>query len=559
MKPMKLVIIGGVAGGASCAVRARRLNENAEIIIFERGPYVSFANCGLPYYVGNVIKEEAQLLVASPELFFEWFNIEVRTESRVTVINRDNQTVAVEDTETGEIYTESYDRLVLSPGAQPIRPPLPGIDQEGIYTLRNIPDTKAIMANLARQYTKKAAVIGGGFIGLEMAENLNTRGVDVTIIEMLQQVMPPLDAEMAIPVQEHLRRHNISLKLGRAVTGFEKLDDGTIDVCLVDGEKFNVDLVILAIGIRPEVELARDAGLEIGKFGGIVVNDRMQTADPKIWAVGDAVETRHFITGEKILLPLAGPANRQGRFAADCIMEIIPEETKFRGVQATSVCGVVGLTVASTGLNEKTLKTIVDSGASPSYEKIYLHPENHAGYYPGSQTITMKLLFSRDDGTILGAQAVGMAGVEKRIDVIAMAIQKHGTVFDLAEAELCYAPQYGSAKDPVNMAGMIAGNVLQELAEVRHWENLGDTDALILDVRERGEHARGRVPGSVNIPLGELRRRLNELPKDREIWSHCYVGQRSYYASRILKQHGFRAANISGGYMMYELVNKTQR
>jgi NADPH-dependent 2,4-dienoyl-CoA reductase/sulfur reductase-like enzyme/rhodanese-related sulfurtransferase len=540
----RILVVGGVAGGASCAARVRRLSEEAEIIIFDRGPYVSFANCGLPYYVGNVIHDEKKLLVASAELFKTRFRIDVRTENEVLAIDRGQSEIEVKRLATGEVYREKYDALVLAPGAAPIRPAIPGIDLPGIFVLRTIPDSRRIRSWIEGRKIERAVVVGGGLVGLEMSENLASRGIQVTVVEMLDQVLPPFDPEMAEPVQEHLRQNGVSLHLLDAVARFVQTSDGGLEVQTRSGAKFPADLVILSIGVRPETKLAKDADLAIGQRGGIRVDDAMRTSDPRIWAVGDAVETRDVITGEWSVVPLAGPANRQGRVAAD---SICGRPAHFRGVQSTAVCGLFGLTMATTGANEKTLRR-----AGQSYERIYLHPGHHVGYYPGAKPIHMKVLFSAQDGRVLGAQAVGQEGVEKRIDVIAMAIQKNATVFDLEEAELCYAPQFGAAKDPVNMAGMIAGNVLRGDVPMALWEELPATHAMVVDVREPSEFSSGHIEGAVNIPLPQIRDRLHELQPDREIWLYCGVGQRSYYALRILRQHGFNVRNLSGGFKTYE-------
>ncbi|MBI4971678.1 MAG: FAD-dependent oxidoreductase, partial [Candidatus Omnitrophica bacterium] len=449
---MKLLIVGGVAGGASCAARARRNSEEAEIILFDRGQFVSFANCGLPYFVGNVIKDENKLLVATPELFKERFNIQVRLESDVLSIDRKNKKIEVKDLKSGEIYWESYDALVLSPGAAPIRPPLPGIDFAGIFALRTIPDSRNIRQWITEKDAKNAVIIGGGFIGLEMAENLVHAGLHVSILEMQSQVLPPFDAEMVSELHGHLREKGVKLFLGDALTGFESGADGKITVLSKQGLKLKTDLVILSIGVKPETQLAKTSGLEIGERGGIRVSEFMKTSDPNIWAVGDAVEKSDFLLQEWTTVPLAGPANRQGRIAAD---NIFGHGAKFRGIQATAVCKVFNQVAAITGASEKILRR-----AGKSYEKVYLHPGHHAAYYPNAKPIHLKLLFSPEDGKVLGAQAIGEEGVEKRIDVIAMAIQMKATVFDLEEAELSYAPQFGAAKDPVNVAGMIASNSL---------------------------------------------------------------------------------------------------
>ena len=553
----KLLIIGGVAGGASCAARARRLDENAEIIVFERGPFISFANCGLPYHIGKVIPRERSLIVASPEMFKRQLNIEVRTYNNVKYIDRKNKEIEVENLETGEVYKENYDTLVLSPGAAPLKPGIEGIDLPGIFPLRTIPDMRKIIDWIETRKVKKAAVVGGGFIGLEMTENLKILGIDVSIIEMLPQVMPFLDPEITALIHDHLKAEGISLLLGSPVIGFKQDDSGMITVILKSDRTVSADLIILAIGVRPETELAKTAGLTLGKLGGILVDDQMRTSDEHIYAVGDAVEIKNFVTDAQSLIPLAGPANRQGRIAADVIMgNNTFKPSRFRGSQATMVCGVLGLTIAASGISEKTLSKLEKDGNCPPYEKIYLTPSHYAGYYPGAKPITMKLIFSTENGRILGIQAVGKEGVEKRIDVIATAIQHNGTVFDLEEAELCYAPQYGSAKDPVNIAGMIASNLLRGHTSVVHWEDLSESDAYLLDVRDPFEFRKGHVEDAVHIPLAALRSRIQDLPKDREIWIYCFEGKRSYFALRILKQYGFEARNVSGGYLMYLAVKQ---
>ncbi|MEY3867310.1 MAG: FAD-dependent oxidoreductase [Microcoleaceae cyanobacterium] len=548
-KKKRILIIGGVAGGASCAARARRLSETAEIIMFDRGGFVSFANCGLPYYIGDVITDEKKLLVANVELFKNRFNIEVRLENEVLEIDRKKSEIVVKNLKTNQIYREHYDALVLSPGASPIRPPLPGIDLPGIFSLRTIPDSRRIREWIVTQNVKNAVVVGGGFIGLEMTENLVHRGIKVTLLEMLPQVMPPFDIEMVEPVHEYLREKGVELFLGDGVTGFEtnnEANNSGLIVSTQSGKKHTTDLVILALGVRPDIQLAKNADLEIGERGGIRVNKKMRTNDKKIWAVGDAVEVQDFVTKEWTLIPLAGPANRQGRIAADAIFG---RTSQFRGTQGTSVCGIFDLIIASTGASEKTLKRL-----GIDYEKVYLHPAHHVGYYPGAKPIDLKLLFSPKDGKILGAQAIGEAGVEKRIDVIAMAIQTRATIFDLEQAELCYSPQFGAAKDPVNFAGMIAGNALRGDAPLTQWDYLPTEDAVILDVREVSEFEGGHVVGAVNIPLPKLRDRVDELPKDREIWVYCQVGQRAYYATRILRLNGFNAKNITGGFKTYQTL-----
>lgn len=544
----RILIVGGVAGGASCAARARRLSEAAEIIIFDRGQFVSFANCGLPYYVGDVILDEKKLLVANADLFQERFNIQVRLEHDVVDIDPAAQTIQVKNLQTGEMLTEPYDALVLSPGAAPIRPPLPGLDLPGIFALRTIPDSRRIRAWIDVHQVNRAVVVGGGFIGMEMSENLVHRGIDVTLLEKLPQVMPPFDPEMMTTVHRHLQEQGINLCLGNGVKGFGSDGDDGLIVQTETGEEFPADIVILAIGVRPETTLARQAGLQLGDRGGIRVNAQMQTSDPHIWAVGDAVEVQDFVTKEWTLIPLAGPANRQGRTAADAIMG---RDTEFRGVQGTSVCGIFDMTVACTGASEKTLKR-----AGIPYDKVYLHPGHHVGYFPGAHPIDIKLLYAPDDGRILGAQAVGYEGTEKRIDVVAIALQAGLTVFDLEAVELCYAPQFGAAKDPVNFAGMIAANALRGDAPIVYWENLVADQVILLDVRGRDEFEAGHVPGTVNIPLSELRDRLVELPKHQDIWVYCQVGQRAYYATRALRQFGYNAYNLTGGYKTQQALEQ---
>jgi NADPH-dependent 2,4-dienoyl-CoA reductase/sulfur reductase-like enzyme/rhodanese-related sulfurtransferase len=539
----RILIVGGVAGGASCATRARRLNEEAEIIIFERGSYVSFANCGLPYHVGGVISDETNLIVAGTELFKKRFNIEVRLQSEVVAIYREARELEVRALLTGKLYREKYDALVLAPGAAPIRPPLPGVELPGIFVLRTIPDGRRIRDWIERVQPETAVIVGGGFIGLEMAENLATRGIKVTVLEMLEQLLPPLDPEMAAPIGEHLEAKGVKVSLGDRVAGFLTRKPRGLEVVLSSGAKHAADLVILAMGVRPENELAKTAGLELGDRGGIRIDEQMRTSDPNIWAVGDAVEVRDAVTGVWALMPLAGPANRQGRAAADAICG---HKTLFRGVQGSAICEVFGLVAAMTGASEKALKR---AGIS-DFEKVYLHPQQHAAYFPGARRIHLKLLYRNSDGAILGAQAIGHEGVDKRIDVISMAIQKGGTVFDLEEAELCYAPQFGSAKDPVNMAGMIAANSLRDGLRNVSWENVNE-ESLLLDVREPEEFNKGHAEGATNIPLAELRQRLQELPRLKAIRVYCGVGQRAYNAVRMLRQKGFRVKNLSGGYETY--------
>lgn len=548
----RIVIVGGVAGGASAAARARRLSEESEIVILERGPHVSFANCGLPYHIGEVIPEEEKLLVATPDLLRKRFAIDVRIENEVIEIDREKREVEVRDLRNGTTYRDRYTDLILSPGASPIRPNVAGVELPGIFLLRTIPDGRRIRAWIAEKKARRAVVVGAGFIGLEMAENLVRRGLEVTVLECADQVMPPIDAEMAVWIEEHLVAKGVRLRLGDGVSGFESATGGGLLVRTQSKSAIESDIVVVGVGVRPEVDLALRAGLDIGGSGGILVDEQMRTSDPSIFAVGDAVEVRDAVTGAGILVPLAGPANRQGRVAADAVFG---RPSRFRGVQGTAVCGVFDLTVACTGASEKALRRAGVSG----YEAIYLHPSHHAGYYPGAKPIHLKLVFRREDGRILGAQAVGEEGVARRIDVISMALQKGGTVFDLEEAELCYAPQYGAARDPVNHAGMIAANVVRGDHPIARWDDAEKEGVFLLDVRDPTEYQTGYAPGAVNIPLGELRDRIGEVPRDREIWLYCGVGQRSYYATRILLERGWRARNLSGGLQTYRVCRAKRR
>lgn len=545
-----VVIVGGVAGGASCAARLRRQIEHLPIVMLERGPYVSFANCGLPYYVGNLVEDEKSLLLADETLFRDRFNVDVRTHQEVVAIDRQQRRIKVRRNADGTIYTLDYDKLVLSPGARPIRPPLPGVDLPGIFAIRTVPDSRTIRQWIVDQQVKSAVVIGGGFIGLEMTENLVRRGIGVTVIERDAQVMPPLDAEMTYPVREELERNGVHLLLGDSVAAFKRRGD-QIRVKTTYGQKVVADLVILAIGVQPESELAREAGLKVGARGHILVDTNLRTSDPHIFALGDAIEVRHIVTGKKTALPLAGPANRQGRIVADMIAG---RGRHFRGVQGTAVCGVFDLTLALTGASEKALQgTDIDCGV------VYAHPNHHVSYYPGATPIFLKLLYDKSDGRVLGAQAVGKAGVARRIDVIAMAIQMKATVFDLEESELCYAPQYGAAKDPVNIIGMIAANVMRGDLKITPWRDVARDGAVVLDVRDDDEIACKPIQGEMHIPINQLRNRMNELPKDRPIHICCAVGARAYNASRLLVQHGFDASLLSGGAETWFCVEKGNR
>ncbi len=541
---MKVLIVGGVAGGASAATRLRRLDEKAEIILFEKGPYISYANCGLPYYIGGEIKERENLLVTKPALLRGRFGIDVRTDSEVVSIDRRAKTVAVQNHQTGETYTESYDKLLLSPGASPKKPDWEGVNLPGIFTIRNVPDTCAVDDFIRETGAKRAAVVGGGFIGVEMAENLTARGLSVTLMEYQEQVLPPLDPEMAAIVHTHLRQNGVNLALGTAVSGFEKAGTGIL-VKTGKGD-LETDLVILSVGVAPDSGLAKEAGLELGIGGSIAVNDNYQTSDPDIYAVGDAIQVRSRLTGQDTLLPLAGPANRQGRAAAESILGRKPSHS--RDVLGSSILKVFQLTAAGTGLNEKQLKA-----AGIPYLKTYTHPASHAGYYPGGTPMSLKLLFG-PDGKVFGAQAVGQDGVDKRMDVLATVIRLGGTVYDLQDLELCYAPPYSSAKDPVNMLGFTAANLLNGDMKDFYCEDLAGLDldkVFLLDCRTPAEFAMGTIPGAVNIPLDELRNRLEELPKDKPVYEFCQVGLRGYIAYRILTQHGFEVYNLSGGYKSY--------
>jgi NADPH-dependent 2,4-dienoyl-CoA reductase/sulfur reductase-like enzyme/rhodanese-related sulfurtransferase len=544
---MKLLIVGGVAGGASAAARARRLSEDAHIVLFERGPDVSFANCGLPYYLGGEISERDKLLVVNPERLRTRYKLDVRVRTSVEAIDRAAKKVRVRDLASGREYEEGYDKLILAPGAAPIRPPLPGIDLPGIFTLRNLQDMDRIQVTLD-QGVRQAVVVGAGFIGLELVENLARRGVTTTVVELQDQVLPPFDKEMTTPIAEHLVAKGVTLLLGHSAEGFEQGPGGLV-VRLKSGQRFPAQLVVLGVGVRPENKLAVAAGLELGPRGGIRVNEHLQTSDPDIYAVGDAIEVKDFVTGEPTQVPLAGPANRQGRIAAD---HIFGRDARYRGTQGTAIVRVFERTAALTGASEKMLRR-----AKRPYRKVYVHPTHHAGYYPGAEAMTLKLLFDPETGKVLGAQAVGGAGVDKRIDVLAVAIQAGMTVFDLEEMELAYSPQYGSAKDPINMAGFVAGGLLRgEHPQV-------DVEAVLaappgghpflVDVRTPQEFTAGHLPEAVNIPVDELRSRQGELPQGREIAVYCQVGQRGYLATRILRQAGFPVVNVAGGYKTYRL------
>ena len=551
MSDKRIVVVGGVAGGASAAARARRLSESAEIVVFERGPDVSFANCGLPYYVGGEITEREDLLLHTPDSLKSRFNLDVRVRTEVVAIDRDNRRVKAREMDGSKEYEQPYDALVLAPGASPLTPPIPGIDRPGHFTVRNVPDVDRIMAWLKERGPARAVVVGGGYIGLEMAEQLHHRGLSVTVVEALDQVMAPLDADMAAWVHLELLRNGVELRLADPVSGFERPANDeraqTSVVLLQSGQRLPADLVVLGLGVRPETDLARNAGLEIGASGGIRVDERMRTSDPAIWAVGDAVEVSDFVTGEPALIPLAGPANRQGRIAAD---NIFGRNSKYTGTLGTSVLRVFGLTAGCVGTNEKILRRL-----GLPWQALYLHPFSHASYYPGATPVSIKILFAPDTGKLLGAAVLGQNGVDKRLDVLATALKAGMTVNDLAELELAYAPPFGSAKDPVNLAGMAAQNVLAGDVQLAQWSDLAKLDrdrTVVLDVRSDQERQGGSIPDSLHIPLPQLRARLGELPRDKEIIVHCASGQRSYYACRTLNQRGFRTRNLAGSYRTWK-------
>ncbi len=537
----KLVIIGGVAGGASTAARARRLSEDAEIIMFERGDYISFANCGLPYHIGGDIPERSRLLVQTPEALNQRFRIDVRINTEVTAIDRLQKIVTAKNLKTGEEYTEPYDELVLSPGAEPFRPAFEGANAKNVFTLRSMNDMDYINDVLHKEKPSRAVVVGGGYIGLEVTEALKKRGLDVVLVELESQVMITADPEMAAPIKQQLALHGIDLRLNISVTGIKEQDDG-LTVQLSNGETVDCGLVVMSVGVRPETTLAKQADLTVGERGGIVVDDHMRTSDPDIYAVGDAVEVRDFTGGHKTAIPLAGPANRQGRIAAD---NIFGRDSAYRDTQGTAICKVFDLSIGMTGMNEKSLKRV-----KMPYEKVYVHPANHASYYPGASPISFKLIFEPESGKILGAQAVGQEGIDKRIDVIAVAMRGGLTVYDLEHLELSYAPPYGSAKDPVNYAGFVAANALRGDVKLCHYEDVANPadNQYILDVRTKEETQSGTIPGAHNIPVDELRDRLDELPRNKEILVSCQVGLRGYIACRILSQSGFKCRNLTGGF-----------
>ena len=547
----KIIIVGGVAGGASTAARLRRLDEHAEIIMFEKGEFISFANCGLPYYIGETINEREKLIVQTVEVMGSKFNLDIRNLSEVTKINRKNKTVSVKNYNTGETYKENYDVLVLSPGAKPIKPHIKGINEcDNLFTLRNIPDTDKIKAYVDNNKPKHAVVVGGGFIGLEMAENLCDRGIKLTLVEASEQVMAPLDVEMASIIHDHLIDKGVELILKDGVKSFS--DNGK-KVVLSSGKEIETDMIILSIGVKPESLIAKEAGLKLNERGAIVVDNHMKTSDKNIYALGDAVEVTDFVNKKPTMIPLAWPANRQGRLVAD---NICGKDVAYKGTLGSSVAKVFDYTVATTGNNEKTLKKL-----GIDYKVVHIHPSSHAGYYPGSFPISIKMTFDSNTGEIFGAQGVGIDGVEKRIDVLATAIKGGLTVFDLQDVETCYAPPYNSAKDPVNMLGYYASNIIDDMVDTIQWhevESVVSSDGIIIDVREEFELIAGQIQNSINIPLGQLRDRLEEIPKNKKLYITCRVGHRGYIACRILEQYGFKCANIDGGVTTYLAVKRAE-
>ena len=548
---MKVVIVGGVAGGATAAARIRRLDEQAEIVVFERSAYISYANCGLPYYIGGVIEDAGELTLQTPESFFARFRVQMKVLHEVTAIHPDRKTVSVTNLQTGERFEESYDKLLLSPGAKPTQPRFPGADSDRLFTLRTVEDTLRIRAYIDEHHPRSAVLAGGGFIGLELAENLRELGMDVTIVQKPMHLMTPFDADMAALIHGEMRRHGVKLALGHTVEGFAQRDGG-MDVLLQDAAPLHADMVILAIGVTPDTALAKEAGLELGVRGSIVVNDRMETSVPDIYAVGDAVQVRHFVTGQDALIALAGPANKQGRIAAD---NICGGDSRYTGSQGSSVLKVFDMTAALTGLNETQA-----AAAGLDADSVILSPMSHAGYYPGGRVMTMKVVFEKETYRLLGAQIVGFEGVDKRIDVLATAIRAGMKATELKDLELAYAPPYSSAKDPVNMAGFMVDNIARGL--LRQW-HLADADSLprdgsvtLLDTRTPGEYSAGHIEGFINIPVDDLRERLHELDRTKPVYVICQSGLRSYIACRILAGHGFDCYNFSGGYRFYATVTQ---
>lgn len=546
---MKVVMIGGVAGGATAAARIRRLDEKAEVVVFERSGYVSYANCGLPYYIGGVIEDPAELTLQTPESFWRRFRIDMRVHHEVTAIHPERKTVTVRNLDSGEEFEESYDKLLLAPGAKPTQPELPGVGLDKLFTLRTVEDTLRIREFVKREKPKSAILAGGGFISLELAENLREMGMAVTIVQRPKQLLNPLDADMASFLHAKMREKGINLMLGHSVEGFEESDAG-VDVLLKGENPLHADMVVLAIGVSPENHLAKDAGLELGIKGAIVVNARMETSVPDIYAVGDAVQVKHYITGQDAVISLAGPANKQGRIAAD---NICGGSSVYLGSQGSSILKMFDLTIATTGINEQTAKK-----AGIDCDKVVLSPMSHAGYYPGGQVMTMKVVFEKGTYRLLGAQIVGYEGVDKRIDVLATAMHAGLSALQLKDLDLAYAPPYSSAKDPVNMAGFMIENLAHGMVKQFHWDEIDDLprdgNVTLLDTRTAAEYAGGYADGFINIPLDELRERLNEIPADKPVYVMCQSALRSYLACRILSQNGYDCYNFSGGYRFYASI-----
>lgn len=546
---MKVVIIGGVAGGATAAARIRRLDEKAQIIVFERSGYISYANCGLPYYIGDIITDKQKLTLQTPESFWRRFRVEMKVNHEVAAIRPDKRTVEVRNLNTGEVFEEGYDKLIISTGAKPTQPRLPGVGMDKLFTLRTVEDTFRIKEYINENHPKSVVLAGGGFIGLELAENLRKLGMDVTIVQRPKQLMNPFDSDMAAFIHNEMRKHGVKLALGYTVEGFEEKDGG-VDVLLKDEQVLHADMVVLAIGVTPDTKLAKDAGLELGIKGSIVVNDRMETSVEDIFAVGDAVQVKHYVTGEDALISLAGPANKQGRISAD---NVCGGDSRYQGSQGSSVIKVFDMTAATTGLNENNAKK-----AGIETEKVILSPMSHAGYYPGGKVMTMKVVFEKETYRLLGAQIVGYEGVDKRIDVLATAIHAGMKATQLKDLDLAYAPPYSSAKDPVNMAGFVIDNISNGILKQWFLEDVDtlprDGSAVLLDTRTVGEYARGHIDGFINIPVDELRERLNEVEKGKPVYVICQSGLRSYIATRILAENGYECYNFAGGFRFYDVV-----
>lgn len=553
MTKKKILIVGGVAGGASAAARLRRLDESCEIIMFEKGEYISFANCGLPYYIGGAIRDNSALTLQTPQSFHQRFNIDVRIRNEVIAIDKDAKTVQVLDRQSGEVYLESYDKLILSPGAEPIKPPIEGVQSGRVFFLRNIPDTYQIKDYIEQRRPRTAVIVGGGYIGVEMAENLHRAGLSVTLIEMQNQIIAPLDFDMACDVHHHMESKDVKLMLGTTVRAIREAEDG-LRIVLDSGE-VQADMLIMAIGVKPETAIAKDAGIETNERGAIIVGADMKTSDPDIYAVGDAIAVKDFVTGQEAMIPLAGPANKQGRIAAD---NICGGSSVYGGTQGSAILKVFDMTVATTGINEKTAKRL-----GLDYDKSFTYSASHAGYYPGAVNMSIKTIFEKSTGKILGAQVVGFDGSNKRCDVLATAIRFGATASDLASLELCYAPPYSSAKDPVNMAGFAIENMRQGKAKNYHWHDVNelscDGSVIMIDVSTPCEFENGHIPGFRNVPLDEIRQRLHEIDNKKPVYVTCQIGLRGYIACRILSQNGYECYNLNGGYRLYNSVYKADK